>query len=199
MDKYEVSNADYYKFVNNASARPPLSWTDGQFNPLEGDLPVLVTFHEATAYARWAGKRLPTEEEWEKAARGPVGSRTGMYPWRGRFNPNFANSLEYWRGRQPSLLPVRSFEGHSSHYGIVNMAGNVAEWTSSWYLPYIGNNMRDDRFGRRFKVVRGGAFYNSRDMLRVTARGLGGYPNLRQDNQFGFRCVKDVTVLDRLE
>jgi formylglycine-generating enzyme required for sulfatase activity len=221
IDKYEVSNRNYLKFVEATNARPPRSWVDGAFGEKEGDLPVMVSYYEAEAYAKWAGKRLPTEEEWEKAARG-TGLKVDkkpdetwstvriprLYPWGTKFNPDRANSREFWENPRAGkeikgkygtgLLPVNSFEGAGdSPYGVVNMAGNAAEWTASWYRAYKGNSYLNKKFGTQYKVVRGGSFNSTRQRIRVTSREIGGVPNLYRDNLSGFRCVKGPSLLDR--
>jgi formylglycine-generating enzyme required for sulfatase activity len=186
----------------------------------EGALPVAVTYREAEAYAQWAGKRLPTEEEWEKAARGrgnlPGEERgtTYRYPWGVSFNPEKANCAEFWADEKTGahmkmrfqiaaggLMPVTAFDPEgASPYGAVNMAGNAREWTSSWYMPYRGNTSKEGKeyrmYGRQYKVVRGGSWYSTRHRLRVTSREVGGVPSLHADNLSGFRCVREPDVLD---
>jgi iron(II)-dependent oxidoreductase len=210
IDKYEVSNSEFMTYVRKTGAAPPISWKKGKFDPAEGDLPVLVTYYEAEGYARWAGKRLPTEEEWEKAARGADGAR--IYPWGAAFSPDRANCAEVRMpgGRKAApgtaadkktglLMPVTSFgDKGASPYGVVNMAGNALEWTSSWYQPYRGNTFRSGKYGTQYKVVRGGAFFSRADELRVSRREIGGVPSLSRDNLAGFRCVRGATQLDRM-
>jgi formylglycine-generating enzyme required for sulfatase activity len=221
IDRREVSNEDYLKYVRAMNVKPPASWEGASYPEGSGNLPVLVTYYEAEAYARWAGKRLPTEEEWEKAARGPgqvPGAADGKnfsYPWGTKFDPEKANCADFWADEKTGahlkirfgvaargLMPVDSFDPDgASPYGAVNMAGNAREWTSSWYMPYKGSGTRQGsqhkKYGKQYKVMRGGAWYSNRLELRVSNRETGGAPNLHADNTGGFRCVKNVGPLDR--
>ncbi|MFC1669435.1 formylglycine-generating enzyme family protein [Spirochaetota bacterium] len=219
IDKYEVSNGDYKKFIDATNTNPPISWKGGEYNEAYAGYPVLVTYYEAASYAKWAGKRLPNEKEWEKAARGPgiIKNKKPLsakiYPWGRKFNPARANSIEFWQNKKVGMLikkkyrmgnirilPVFLFpQSGASPYGVVNMSGNVMEWTSSWYLPYKGNYHKNVRYGRQYKVVRGGAWFSNRNGIRAANRDIGGIPNLYRDNLAGFRCIKDVSYLDKKE
>lgn len=214
LDKYEVSNYNYKVFIDRTNSLPPQSWENGIFNESEKDFPVMVTFYEAVAYAKWAGKRLPNEQEWEKAAKGTGGisgdSDANIYPWEGKFNAEKSNCAEFWSSSETGrsikekfsinkqgLFPVNSFEDINSPFGHKNLAGNASEWTSSWYLPYSGNKMHDRKFGKQYKVIRGGNFTSDKNGLRVSNREIGGTPNLYKDNSAGFRCAKDVFSQDK--
>ena len=220
IDKYEVSNEDYASFVAASNSRPPVSWKRGTYPDGEKDLPVLVTFHEAAAYAKWAGKRLPTEEEWEKAARGSgsvdaeSAGRNLLYPWGRIFSAERANCAEFWADEptgahikmryglaSQGLMPVGAFDPDgASPFGAINMAGNAREWTSSWYMPYQGNMSKQGkeytRYGKQYKVVRGGSWYDPRYRVRTTSRDIGGAPSLHAGNLAGFRCVKEAESTD---
>lgn len=203
IDRFEVSNGDYYRYMAASNASPPAVWGGSKYPEGEADYPVQVSWHEARAYAAWAGKRLPTEKEWEKAARGKgTGKKkknlTALYPWGGKFRAGRCNGAPYWKAEAPKkkggTMPVTAFEKKDiSPTGAVNMAGNISEWTASWYKPYKGNYRIRGAYGTQYKVIRGGAWYSSRRELRVTNRKFGGIPDLYRDNTAGFRCVRDVT------
>jgi formylglycine-generating enzyme required for sulfatase activity len=221
IDKYEVTNSDYYLYIIKSNSKPPISWVKGTFNDGEDNFPVIVSYNEAVKYAEWASKRLPTEEEWEKAARGTgleiikdsdgvyyVNEKPIIYPWGNKFDPSKTNSVEFWETKNigeeikkkynKGLLPVHMFQDEgNSVYGVVNMCGNASEWTSSWYSAYKGSKYIDKMFGKQVKVIRGGSWFSLKDKLRVSNREYGGIPNLYEDNIAGFRCVKDPTIIDR--
>ena len=186
MDRYEVTNREYKKFVDSANYNPPEPWENGAYPEKEADHPVVnVTWFDAHAFCKWAEKRLPTEEEWEKAARGPNGD---IYPWGNEYDPKRAN-LE-----ADSIAPVGSFEGDRSYYGAYDMAGNVMEWVDSWYGPYPGNTAGIKDYGSKYKVLRGDAMGQSGHymMHNISARGSNRdyYFQDAAGEDGGFRCAK---------
>jgi formylglycine-generating enzyme required for sulfatase activity len=131
MDKYEVMVGQYAKFLEATSLSAPPAWNVMNQPPHQNRPVVNVNWWDANSYCRWAGKRLPTEAEWEKAARGAEGR---MYPWGNdrldRFRAN--HGKEAWDDHA-ALATVGSFEAGQSLYGIHDLAGNVWEWVSDWY------------------------------------------------------------------
>lgn len=137
IDLYEVSYGEFLRF------KPAARYPEGRLNnPMQG-----VSWFEADAYCLWLGKRLPTEFEWEKAARGLEGN---LYVWGNEFNRENANFEKAVRppGQQP---------GDLSEFKVYDLNGNVSEWTASWYQPYKGSTFEDPNFGKNYKVIRGGA------------------------------------------
>ena len=185
MDKYEVTNAQYREFV---LARPPWQkdriavelhdgnylkhWVGNNYPSGKENHPVVyVSWYAAKAYAEWAGKRLPTEAEWEKAARGGLVSR--KYP---RGNSIDANGANYGR-RIGDTVRVGGYPAND--YGLYDMAGNVWEWCSGMY-----DNVKNSR------VMRGGSWSVHALDVRVSFRGWD-VPTFTNDD-VGFRCVRDV-------
>jgi formylglycine-generating enzyme required for sulfatase activity len=216
-DVFEVSNRDYLLFTDSGKAPFPASWAGAKPGDDALDLPVLVSYTEAERYAAWAGKRLPTEEEWEKAASGkrkivPVKTNdfaidtieNTVFPWGDRFSPEKSVSKQFWSseaGKQAlkkgkeGLLPVTVPFGISA-YGMQNIAGNAPEWTSSWYDGYERGLQKNGNYGKQYKIIKGGGWYSSPELLKTESREFGGIPNLEEDAIAGFRCVKDVADED---
>ena len=175
IDRYEVTYGDYIKFDkahHHADRSSNMPVTD-------------VDWNDADSYCRSISKRLPSEAEWEKAARGKEGR---VYPWGDTFDKKKANI-----GASP--MPVGSFPEDRSPYGVFDMAGNVSEWTDSWYRPYPGSTHRSNDYGIFQKVVRGGSFNVNRHFademfLQATFRNYNR-PNISGPDN-GFRCAKSV-------
>lgn len=185
MDISEVTRQQYQDFVNKTGHGAPANWTNKLFPAGTGQQPVTdVTWDDANAYAKWAGKRLPTEEEWELAARGTDGRR---YPWGKDWQPGDANA----DAASKALADVGSYKG-ASPYGVTDMVGNAWEWTATKLVAYPGGQLSKQMPGD-FRVIRGGSYTESKDEATTTYRR--GYPargNYDYANT-GFRCVKDVT------
>jgi formylglycine-generating enzyme required for sulfatase activity len=145
IDKLEVTNIEYKRFTDATGYPTPEAWRDGQYASGSDFYPVSgVSWWEAMAYARWIGKRLPTEAEWEKAARGTDARR---FPWGSEYDIELANS-------DKDYAPAASYFEGASPYGALNMAGNVAEWTASAYAPYPEIELSvPDEFGGRDRPV----------------------------------------------
>jgi formylglycine-generating enzyme required for sulfatase activity len=188
IDINEVTNAEYKIFVDATGAKVPSNWTDGVIPPGKEMYPVaFVNFSEAQAYARWAGKRLPTEIEWEKAARGTDGR---WYPWGNDWKDEgfCKNALQPPAGK----ISVGTYPAGVSPFQLNDMAGNVWEWTTTYIAPYPGND-NDSEFNRaRGYVIRGGSFMNSThelaSFIRNSAEGQHAFEAV------GFRCVKGMTT-----
>lgn len=180
IDITEVTNEEYQRFVNETGHRAPTHWQGGKFPVNEARLPVVnVSWDDANAYAKWAKKRLPTEAEWEFAARGTDGR---IYPWGNNWNPAAGNAGRENGGR---ISEVGRFPNGASPFGALDMCGNVWEWTSSNLLSYI-----DAKEIAPGKVIRGGAFDAPSARATTTYRGVLPPDRLREKT--GFRTVRDV-------
>ena len=171
----------------------------GVVEPVPADEPVLhVCWHEADAYARWAGKRLPTEAEWEKAARfDPASGRTRRFPW-GDDDPTPEHANLGQRHLQPA--PVGAYPAGASPLGVHQLMGDVWEWTSSGWHPYPGFEVfpypeySQVFFGGDYRVLRGGSFGTDPAAVRGTFRNWD--VPIRRQIFAGFRCARDVTAVD---
>ncbi len=187
IDKYEVTNKDYNHLTMKFRYPPPPHWEKGKYRPERENHPVFnVSWFDADAYCTWRGKRLPTEEEWEKAAGGPHGNR---YPWGDVFDEEKGNL------NKKDTVPVGIMPEDISYYGVYDMGGNLMEWTSSWYKPYPGSTFHLMDYGEKYKVVRGstgntvGHYHLTKIFSRSSYRHIEETISKAVDT--GFRCVKD--------
>ena len=168
MDVYEVTNAQYRKFMRATGHREPDYWDNSGYN--RASQPVVgVSWEDAVAYAKWTGKRLPSEKEWEWAARG--GLRGKEYYW-GDQHPN--SSRANYGGKVGKPTAVGSYPANG--YGLYDMAGNVWEWCQDWYSS-----------DQRYRVLRGGSWFPTTDSLRLATRSYSIPHATAYEN--GFRCV----------
>ncbi len=186
IDRCEVTNAQYARYIAATKATPPVSWDGGKPPQGKENCAVTnVTWFDAMRYAVWAGKRLPTEAEWEKAARGTDGRR---FPW-GNEDDKARRNLD----NDGKIRPVGTFPAGASPFGCLDMSGNVWEWTADWYAGYPGTAARSVHFGKQYKVMRGGGgiyFYGIDNRGDCTQRArLVPYG---EHDGLGFRCVKDA-------
>ena len=199
LDKYEVTNREYKKFVDATGHTPPQNWTRGAYEPEKALLPVTyVTWKDAAAYAQWANKRLPFEEEWEYAARG--GSKGFLYPWGSQWSNGNANA----NNPNAGPLPVGTFDKDKSPFGIFDLAGNVSEWVDAFYRPTYDDKLAALGCGNRpCRVHRGGRFVDTPDNCTTTHRraDFEDVPQVEKEKKIylesvipyvGFRCAKDV-------
>ncbi len=186
IDKYEVTSAQYKDFAQ-ATGRPvPRHWEGGTYPEGKKDHPVVyVSWEDADAYCRWVGKRLPKEAEWEKAARG---TDARIWPWGNTFDIAKCN-VESWEGS--GSRPVGSYPDGVSPYGVYDMAGNVWEWTDSWYDAYPGSNHETTEFGKKLRVLRGGSWYHYDSLGPIGARCASRDRAVPQSVSYvaGFRCA----------
>jgi formylglycine-generating enzyme required for sulfatase activity len=203
LDLYEVTNRQYQNCVADGGCTEPerhasLTRTDYYGEPEFGDYPVIwVTWRQAQAYCEWHGARLPTEAEWEKAARG---TEARLYPWGESFEAGEANfcdlncTLEWANGNFddgfPDTSPVGAFPSGASPYGIYDLGGNVNEWVADWYAAgYYSESPESNPSGPASgsqHSIRGGSFHTPGQGLRTTARPLSA-PSA---DHIGFRCAQ---------
>jgi len=191
IDKYEVTNFQFLDFsvkeryagegVKEGKDWRTLATPDKAMVPVQ-----YITFGDAEAYCKSVGRRLPTEEEWEFAARGPDGR---AYPWGNDWVDNRSNTAE-----TGLLKPVDiGTYDDVSEFGVHDMLGNVREWTSTWYSPYPGNPKKDSFSGKQRRVIRGLSPNHKGKMAHLWDRDALPPAYL---GDIGFRCAKDATPED---
>jgi formylglycine-generating enzyme required for sulfatase activity len=206
IDRHEVSNAKYGRFISATGHPAPAYWDDPRLN--NAAQPVVgVNWYDADAYCRWTGNRLPTEAEWEHAARGPEGFR---YPWGNTFD---GAKVNYGKART-ATMPVSSLPEGASPYGAHHMAGNVFEWVSDWYDPHYyrhagtlnpagpaepvwlgatGTYVDRLTVGEK-RVIRGGSWIATAPAVSATHRFWNHPENNSYGVGLGFRCAKSAAA-----
>jgi formylglycine-generating enzyme required for sulfatase activity len=199
IDKYETYNARYREFMKATSHAAPAYWDDPRLS--KANQPVVgVSWTDANAFCKWEGKRLPTEAEWERAAKGPDGDR--HYPWGHSIDSSKAN----YGQNVGRTAPVDSYPEGVSGYGAYNMAGNVFEWVDDWYDPtyYKGSialNPKGADQGYNFanqgpvKVLRGGSWLAPETSLHTSHRFWNQPDNNSYGVGLGFRCAKSAETV----
>jgi formylglycine-generating enzyme required for sulfatase activity len=206
IDRTEVTNAQYRRCVADGGCSPPSDTTAHLYGDYYGksrydDYPVInVDWAQANAYCAWAGKRLPTEAEWEKAARG---TDRRIYPWGNTFDGTLANFCDAncpfpqknknWDDGYADTAPVGSYQGGASPYGAWDMAGNVHEWTTSLdkSYPYVATDGREAPGAAGPRVIRGGSLGGEPSGMRTTLRE-SRYPT-ETGIDLGFRCTRSAS------
>lgn len=207
IDKYEVSNSQYTEFIKATDYPAPAYFDHHELNrpkyPVTG-----VNWYDANAYCHWMNKRLPTEAEWEKAARGPAGS---IFPWGNELDYTKGNFAKNQIGKKGITSPVDSYPEGKSYYGVFNMAGNVFEWVQDWYspdyyktsqdvrnpqgpqyiVPFANQGEEEKKPAGKKKVIRGGSWFAPSQSVATTHRFWNDPMNNSYGIGLGFRCAMD--------
>ena len=197
LDRNEVTNEEYRIFIEATGHAAPPTWQNGRYPEGRDKNPVNdVTWEDASIYAKWASKRLPTEEEWKYAARGPEGK---LYPWGNVWKVGAANVLAI-AGEKRQIMPVGQFPEGASPFGVLDLSGNLWEWTSNDYKEYPGGvKVSIPGEYSSLKVIRGGSFESNGKIATATLRS--GWPATRSNwpggaepiySGTGFRCAQDL-------
>lgn len=191
MDKTEVTNAEYMQFVKEAKHVTPSNWSDGRPLPGTEDRPVsYVSAEDAIAFAKWRSKRdgvtyrLPTEEEWEYAARN--GAKSSLYPWGDKWD----DGLAIMNKEDSEPTSVGSIPKNANEWGVVDLIGNVWEWTGSVIKPYPGSNTVLENVTEKRFVVRGGSAHENPAKLSITSTFRADVPVDQKEKNLGFRLVQ---------
>lgn len=212
LSRTEVTNAQFQRFVSATGYKTQaeqrgssLAWNGRDFVTMQGadwrhpngpgsgadpEAPVVhVTWYDANQYATWAGMRLPTEQEWEFAARGYDGR---IWPWGNDFHNDYARtSAGSTPGSAGRPTPVGAYPRGVSPYGMMDMVGNVWEWTSSVAERYPGNNDKvKDFYGAQYRILRGGSWYSNDAWKLTTSFRTRDLPGI-STGHFGFRVARD--------
>ena len=188
IDLYEVTNSDYKNFTAATQHEAPYHWPNGDIPKGKENHPVVyVNWFDARDYCEWQDKRLPNEQEWEKASRGEEGL---IYPWGNEWSLDKSNNpYKYSTGTKP----VGSYPEGRSPYGLYDMSGNVWEWVDSYYLPHPGNTIARAEYSREKRILKGGSWFDCLSygcgLSAPTFNRSFFTPEVR-NNSFGFRCAK---------
>jgi formylglycine-generating enzyme required for sulfatase activity len=188
IDAFEVTNGDFAIFAEATSyvtyreqEGSPQNWRSAYAEGKDNHPVVFVTFEDVQAFCQWAGKRLPTEFEWEKAARGPEGL---LYPWGNEYDPTMLN------GKDSGLRGTTAVGSYPPNgYDLFDMAGNIKEWVDSPYVAYPGSDYQDSHYSPDFRGIRGGGWFDEAEYVLTTNRN-GGDPKITANDDIGFRCAK---------
>jgi formylglycine-generating enzyme len=186
MDLHEVTNEEYAEFVKATNQSAPRAWSGNVPPSGSANFPVTgVNWHEANAYARWAKKRLPTEAEWELAART---QNSWRYPWGNEWRPNAANAAT---SRAKGLVEVGSYPAGNNPQGVSDLIGNAWEWTADNLEAYPGGELSDPP-AVAVKVIRGGSWQENMKQATGSYRGYMRSVGASDYSATGFRCVRDA-------